>query len=326
MATNRNTVHDVDGDSSPWIEIFNPTTNSVNLTGWALTDDTNNLMQWRFPNVIIPDAADANGSDNFMVVFASGKNRTSNTNELHTNFRLPVANGFLAMVDPNTNIVSVFNSYPAQQTDISYGRDVINPNLTGYFPTPTPGGVNSIGGANFSPAVEFSTTGGTFVASFNLELSTTTGAVICYTLDGSLPTSDSMIYTGSIPITGSVQVRARSFTDGLMPGPLHSESYIQLDSSVLDVASDLPAIVIYNFNAGSVPLNDTVGATDQFVNLSLFEPRNGITSLTNAPALAARAGIHVHGTSTTVSPKQAFSVSFWDDLDNDENYSPLGLP
>ena len=75
MATNQTTVLDEDGDSSPWIEIFNPTAGDVNLNGWALTDDPNNLMQWRFPNVTIPDAADANGSDNYMVVFASGKNR-----------------------------------------------------------------------------------------------------------------------------------------------------------------------------------------------------------------------------------------------------------
>jgi hypothetical protein len=88
----------------------------------------------------------------------------------------------------------------------------------------------------------------------------------------------------------------------------------------------LPAIVIYNFGAGSVPFDDTVGAADQFVNLSLYEPQNGITSLTNAPTLNARAGIHVHGSSTASLPKQAFSVDFWDDLNNDADYSPLGLP
>jgi hypothetical protein len=327
MATNQNTVQDEDGDSSPWVEIFNPTASDVNLNGWALTDDPDNLMQWRFPNVTIPDAADANGSDNLMVVFASGKNRANSTNELHTNFRLPVAGGFLALVDPNTNIVSVFNSYSPQTTDVSYGRDVINPNLTGYFPTPTPGAANSVGGTNFSPAVEFSRAGGTFVTSFALQLSTSgTNSVIYYTLDGSAPTEDSATYTTPIPITGSVQVRARSFTDGLMPGPLHSESYVQLDSSVFSVISSLPAIVIYNFSAGSVPFDDTVGATDQFVNMSLFEPQNGITSLTNVPTLDARAGIHVHGSSTAYLPKQAFSVDFWDELDNDADYSPLGLP
>jgi hypothetical protein len=324
MATNQNTILDEDSNASPWIEIYNPSTSDVNLNGWALTDDTNNLMQWRFPNVTIPDADDANGSDNYLVVFASGKNRTSNTNELHTNFRLPVAGGYLALVDPNANIVSVFNNYPAQQPDISYGRDVINPNITGYFPTPTPGNPNSTSGTNFSPAVNFSQAGGTFVSSFNLQLANAdTNATIYYTLDGTPPTEDSTTYTGPISISGSVQVRARAFddADGLMPGPLHSESYVKLDASLLNTTSDLPAIVIYNFGAGGVPQDDY-----QFVNMSFYEPQNGNTSLTNAPTLTMRAGIHVHGSSTAGLPKQAFSVDFWDDLNNDEDYSPLGLP
>ncbi len=266
--------------------------------------------------------ADANGSDSYVVVFASGKNRNSNTNELHTNFRMPVTGGFLALVDPNTNVVSVFNSYPAQQADIAYGRDVVDPNLVGYFPTPTPGSANAVGGTNFSPAVEFSRAGGTFVASFNLQLSTAdSNAMIHYTLNGSAPSDDSPVYTNPIAITGSVQVRSRSFAPGLMPGPLHGESYIQLDASLVHTNSDLPAVVIYNFGAGAVPLND-----DQLANLSIYEPQNGMVSLTNAPALTARAGVHVHGSSTASLPKQAFSVNFWDELDNDANYSPLSLP
>ncbi len=324
MATNRNTMQDEDGDASPWIEIYNPTTNDVNLNGWGLTTDTNLLAVWKFPNVTIPDLDDANGSDNYLVVFASGKNRTSNTNELHTNFRLPVNGGFLALVDANTNVVSVFNVYPAQQADIAYGRDVINPNITGYFPNPSPGEANSTSGTNFSPAVEFSQTGGTFVNAFNLQLSTAdTNAVIYYTLDGSAPTKDAAVYAGPIPITGSVQVRARAFDDvgGLMPGPPHSESYIQLDASLIKTNSDLPAVVIYNFGAGSVPQD-----SDQFANISIYEPQDGNTSLTNVPAMTARAAIHVHGSSTAGLPKQAFSVGFQDDLGNDENFSPLGMP
>ena len=138
MATNRTTVLDVDGDPSGWIEIFNPTTNDISLSGWSLTDDPNNLRQWLFPNVVIPDAGDANGSDNFLVVFASGKNRATNTAELHSNFKLPLTGGYLALVDNKTNVVSVFTNYPAQSPDISYGRDPFNPNFAGFFSATTP--------------------------------------------------------------------------------------------------------------------------------------------------------------------------------------------
>jgi hypothetical protein len=327
MATNHNTVLDQDGDPSPWIEIFNPTTNDVNLGGWSLTDDTNNLRLWTFPDVVIPDAKDANGSDNYLVVFASGKNRTNNVAELHTNFRLPPGGGYLALVDRQNNIVSVFNSYPPQTTDVSYGSDVVNPNITGYFPAPTPGDPNSTSGVNFSPAVTFSRTGGTFTTGFNLQLATApANAVIHYTLDGSVPMSDSVAYTNPIVIAHSVQVRARAFAAGLMPGPPYSETYLQLDFGLLNTTSGLPAIIIYNFGAGRVPLDNIVGATDQLANISFYEPQNGLTSLTNPPTLTARAGIHVRGYSTADLAKQSFDLDFWDDLDNDENYSPLGLP
>ena len=325
MATNQTTVLDVDGDPSGWIEIFNPTTNDVSLSGWSLTDDPNNLRQWVFPNVVLLDAGDADGSDNNMVVFASGKNRTNNAAELHTNFKLPVNGGYLALVDNKTNIVSVFTNYPAQSPDVSYGRDPFSPNFAGYF-SATPGDYNTVTGMNFSPAIQFSRTGGTFVATFNLQLSASNSAVIHYTTNGATPTSDSAVYSTAIPITSSVQVRARAFGAGVMPGPVHSETFLQLDAGLSRTNSNLPAIILYNFGAASIPTDDTYGSTDQFVNVSIYEPVNGVTWLTNAPTLTARAGFHIHGSSTESLPKHAFSVEFWDDLNNSADYSPLGLP
>ncbi len=321
MAVNQKTVQDADGDFSPWIEIYNPTTNDVSLNGWALTDDTNNLTLWRFPNVTLLDAADANESDNFMVVFASGKDRTNNTAELHTNFRLPTGGGYLALVDPNTNIVSVFESYPAQQADVSYGLDAADPTSAGYFTIPTPGQPNAMTGATAAPAVTFSQTGGTFVAPFSLQLSAPANAVIYYTTNGVVPTQSSLLYESAIPISQSRQIRARAFVPGLLPGAIHSETYLQLDAGLALTNSDLPAIVIYNFGAGLVQQ-----ATNQSVNISIYEPQAGVTSLTNAPTLTSRAGIHLHGSTTLSSLKQSFAVEFWDELNNDLDCTPLGFP
>ncbi|HVM47989.1 MAG TPA: CotH kinase family protein [Candidatus Acidoferrum sp.] len=327
MAANASTVLDADGDPSPWIEIYNPTTNDVDLSGWSLTTNANNLRQWVFPSVTLLDAGDANGSDNFMVVFASGKDRTNNTAELHTNFRLPVNGGYLALVDNKTNIVSAYTNFPAQSPDVSYGRDMFNPNFAGYFPSPSPGDANVIAGTNFSPAVAFSRTGGTFTVTFSLQLSTASNsATIHYTLDGSTPTSDSAAYSTAISITNCVQVRARAFGTNLLPGPVHSETFLKLEPGVGGTTSPLPAIILCNFGHPSIPTDDTYGSTDQFVNVSIYEPVNGLVSLSNAPTLTARAGFHIHGSSTETIPKHAFSLEFWDELNNSANYSPLSLP
>ena len=74
MAFNNETLAaQVDGvvEYPDWIEIYNPTGEPVDLTGWHLTDDKDNLVKWRFPSgIILGPAGEANC---FLTVFASGK-------------------------------------------------------------------------------------------------------------------------------------------------------------------------------------------------------------------------------------------------------------
>src|SRR5439155_17002161 len=189
-----------------------------------------------------------------------------------------------------TNVVSEFApTSPPQFTDISYGRDRLAPNIAGYFPTPTPGSPNSNGGPGFAPEIKFSRSGGTFLGPFTLELSTaSSNAVIRYVLvtnrvsaaGTNIPTASSPIYTEPIAVTNTIQVRARAFAPGLLPGSPRSESYVLLGPSVVNFTSDLPLMIIHNFGAGAVPATG-----DQFAYIALFEPANGRSSLTNLPDL-----------------------------------------
>ncbi len=115
LAANSGGLNDSDGDSSDWIELYNPTSQPINLQGWALTDSPADLNEWVFPSVTI-------GANEFLTVFASGKNRAVAGNELHTNFRLSTSGDFLALVRPNGTIEQQFNpSYPPQVSNVSYG-------------------------------------------------------------------------------------------------------------------------------------------------------------------------------------------------------------
>ncbi|MHC4640875.1 MAG: lamin tail domain-containing protein, partial [Planctomycetota bacterium] len=121
---------DEDGDSSDWIEIYNPMDASVNLEGWSLVyEDDANQAQWYFPYYEL-------GAGQFLVVFASYKNRLD-PNELHTNFELNMDGAYLALVasDGNT-VIHEFAPYPRQLTDISYG-------LSQYAKTLVPSGVTA---------------------------------------------------------------------------------------------------------------------------------------------------------------------------------------
>jgi hypothetical protein len=116
MAANSGGLKDEDGASSDWIEIFNPTTEAVNLEGWHLTDDSTQPTKWTFPSITIDAGA-------YQLVYASGKNRVVPTSPLHTNFMLAKEGEYLALVEPvGLTAVSVFApSYPEQRENISYG-------------------------------------------------------------------------------------------------------------------------------------------------------------------------------------------------------------
>src|SRR5438093_5991333 len=149
LASNKTGLRDEDGSYSDWIELYNAGGTPVNLAGWSLTDTAANLTEWQFPSVtLLPNS--------YLVVFASGKNRTDPARQLHTNFQLNKQGEYLALVDPSANVVSAFEpSYPPQQDDVSYGRDRVNLGLVGFFFTPTPGAANSSGGPGFAPEVQF---------------------------------------------------------------------------------------------------------------------------------------------------------------------------
>ncbi|MGB2863781.1 MAG: lamin tail domain-containing protein, partial [Sedimentisphaerales bacterium] len=106
---------DEDGDASDWIEIYNPSDDPINLDGWFLTDDANDLEKWECPAAEISRGG-------FLVVFASGKNRRDADGQLHTNFQLRAGGEFLALVHPDgLTIEQAYDEYPPQFADISYG-------------------------------------------------------------------------------------------------------------------------------------------------------------------------------------------------------------
>ena len=267
MADNNRTLHDEDGDRSDWIEVFNSGTTPANLDGWFLTDDPLNLTKWRFPNVAVAD-------DGYLLVFASEKNKTNPAGRLHTNFKLSVDGEYLALVSPNTNVVSEFAPvYPRQFTDVSYGRAQGAPQTLGYFTQPTPGAPNSISGPGFAPEVEFSQTSGAFTEAFNLTLTTTSSnAIIRYTLDGNLPTNTSSVYLDPIPITNSVQVRTRAFQDGLFPGSPRSESFLMLSNNLVNFSSDLPVVIIHALGKAHPPSAASHSPAFRFMSQSIAEP------------------------------------------------------
>ena len=80
-------------------------------------------------------------------------------------------------------------------------------------------------------APEFSPAGGTFSNSVTVTISSpTSGASIRYTVDGSVPSSSSPLYSGPLTLTNSATVSARAFATGMAESPVRSASFQRMDS------------------------------------------------------------------------------------------------
>ena len=118
MADNRSVLSDEDGDEVDWLEIQNPNPVAMDLAGWWLTDDPTALTKWSFPAVSI----DAN---RYLIVFASGKDRRSPGNNLHTNFALRAAGESLILVKPDGMTIASAFTFGQQEEDVSYGLSAL---------------------------------------------------------------------------------------------------------------------------------------------------------------------------------------------------------
>jgi Lamin Tail Domain len=191
LASNQTGLTDEDGNRPDWIEIFNPDGVAVDLGGYRLTDNAGLPAKWIFPAGAIVQPG------GYLVVFASGLDRTTIGSPLHTSFSLNASGEYLAFADPDGVILSQWAPvFPAQTADVSYGVISTTPGAaSAYFNTPTPGAANNPATAPAEP-VAFSLTSRTFNAgqTLNVALSVTSpSATIRYTTDRSVPTAGSGI-------------------------------------------------------------------------------------------------------------------------------------
>lgn len=79
MSSNNASIADEDGDHSDWIEILNTTDDSASIGRYGLSDSNSDKFKWIFPDTVI-------GPGEFLLVWASGKDRRISGKPLHCNF------------------------------------------------------------------------------------------------------------------------------------------------------------------------------------------------------------------------------------------------
>ncbi len=237
MASNSASIQDEDSEYSDWLELFNNSGASVNLDGFYLTDEEVVPNKWRLPAVTLP-------AGQYMIVWASDKNRAVPGQPLHTNFRLSASGEYLGLVA--TDGVTVVHEYNpafgtvAENRSFGLAADLVTERC---FILPTPGAANNESAdCQVTAPVAFAPERGFYDAPFALTLSTPTpGATIHYTLDGSDPTpTHGSVYSAPLSVTTTAMVRAMAFGPGLDPTPTVTHTYIFLADVLTQSTAEQP--------------------------------------------------------------------------------------
>ncbi len=133
MADNQFTQADPYGEFNDWVELYNNSSSTVDLSDYYLSDDALNPTKWTFP---LGTSIAANG---FLIIWTDGD--TTQTVGLHTNFKLSATGE--AIIFTNNSLLTVDEiSFPIQTPDISYGRYLNGTGSFGYM-NPTHNATNS---------------------------------------------------------------------------------------------------------------------------------------------------------------------------------------
>ena len=139
MASNSTTIADEFGEYDDWIELYNYSTDTVNIAGFYITDTLGYKTKHQIPTGYQITKIAPHG---YLILWADNDSLQTGAN--HLPFKLSASGEQIGLFAPDGTTAIDTISFGQQVTDISYGRYPNGNNSWIYFNFPTPGASNSI--------------------------------------------------------------------------------------------------------------------------------------------------------------------------------------
>ena len=151
MADNTATLADpADGDYEDWIELYNPGTNTVFLTGYFMSDTLTNTTQWAFPDgtQIAPRG--------YLLVWADGETGQNSPSrvDVHAIFSLAKGGESIGLFAPDGTLIDGI-TFGLQTNNISQGRFQDGAASIYFMSNATPRAANYLFSSNTPPVMAF---------------------------------------------------------------------------------------------------------------------------------------------------------------------------
>lgn len=338
MTSNANTLQDEDGDTPDWIELYNRSGNAIDLHNWTISDDSLEIDKWIFPATTLQPGE-------YLLIFASDKDRKSGK-YLHTSFRLGAGRESIFLYNNQGQLADAYVS-TCIPSGYSYGHIPDGAGQKKHLLAPTPGNSNNQSAtADIVPGKDtliFSHTGGFYKQAIDLQLTTSHPHTrVYYTLDGSAPDENALLYTGPVKIDNrkgdkndvsdeetvatwtppqgevfkATVVRAVAYIDACPAGPVITHTYFVDENihsrytfPVISLATDRSDF--FGKKKGIYVSGDNDGLGENFFGSGKEWERAihlEVFDKAGKPALSQGMGARIHGRGSRQNPQKSLRI------------------
>lgn len=229
--------------SNDWIELYNSTDVTVDLTGYGLSTNAN-TVEFTFPETkLVPGG--------YLLVYCTGHEQAVSGKTLRTSFKLSSSGETLYLTNSLGKIVDIFAT-GKQRDGISSGRNESNPSQRIFFSSPTPGKPNDVSStySAYAAVPTLDTPAGYVDSGTVVTVSVPEGTYVVVTTDGSTPSKSGKAHYEDFTVTvkSSVVLKVRAFADGYLAGDTVTATYLvekNHDIAVVSLSSSPKGLFSY---------------------------------------------------------------------------------
>lgn len=293
MSANQSYLAGPYGATSDWIELYNPSSETIDLSEYCLTDSAGNLSKYPLPEMTLE-------TGDYCVIFLSDKDTRLRSGYKVLPFSLS-SEGETLYLSKNNQICD-YVLLPELSPNDSYGRGSGDAFFS-VLEKVTAGKANSAA-AQITAMPVAVTPQGSYDDVKYVEVSFTGEGNIYYTTNCTTPSTSSKLYTGPIRITKTTVFRVICKAEGKKSSDVLTVTYLVNENDLLPAVSVVTSPGnLYDFNSGIYVKGP--GASDKFpfkganfwqdwekpANVSLFETDG-------SACFSINCGIKIHGAFT----------------------------
>lgn len=274
------------GNYYDWIELYNNSGKTINLSNYCLTTNDNTLCSYKLPKVELK-------SGEYYIVMASGDTKLSNSKYQHASFKLGDTEAvYLTKSDEIVDSIMVAN-VPLGYSMGRSGSSIL------YFSKPTPGSKNGGGTEAISYVPYADIKSGIYDSNKEFKVTLTGSGKIYYTLDGSEPTTSSKVYSSPLTIKKTTVLRIMSKEAGKLSSDVNNYSYI-LDTSH---KTSVMSLIIDSKKLNKVNNNTSLNSKVQERGYVDYFDKEG-------EGFSINVGLKLFGGSTRSYKKKSYEIKF----------------